>query len=274
MKNLKYSLIVSDFDGTLVRSDGTISKETKENIDAFIAAGGKFGLCTGRMLASILPRAKELGLKGLVAAYQGSVIADIESGEVVVDGGLSPEEAIEVCRLLEEDDLHIHVYSLDAFYSNKDDFALKYYERITGVKGTVLSKKASEFVAEKGFSVKKVIALVASEDRDRLYRKAQERFGDKYYVTYSSANLVEIASRTYSKGTAVRFMAKHYGVPIEKTIVVGDSLNDQPMLEVAGKGIVVKNAEDVLKERFCSVDYTNDENAVGQMIMTYAFDGE
>lgn len=274
MKNLNYSLIISDFDGTLVRSNGEIAPETKATIDRFIAAGGRFCICTGRMLTSILPRAKELGLKGLVAAYQGSVIADIESGEVIVDGGLSPEEAAEICEAFEEDDLHIHVYSLYDFYSNKADEALARYERVTGVKARVIDEKASVFALNTGGSFKKVLALVNAEDKERVYRKTSEKFGGKYYVTYSSANLVEVTSREYSKGTAVRFMAERYGVPLEKTIAVGDSLNDLPMLETAGMGIVVKNADNALREKLFAFDYTNDENAVGRIIETYGFNGE
>lgn len=277
MKNLNYSLIISDFDGTLVRSNGEIAPETKASIDRFIAAGGRFCICTGRMLTSILPRAKELGLKGLVAAYQGSVIADIESGEVIVDGGLSPEEAAEICAAFEEDGLHIHLYSLNDFYSNKADEALSHYERVTGVKGRIIAEKASAFALKAlktGGSFKKVLALVDAADKERVYRKTSAKFGGKYYVTYSSANLVEVTSREYSKGTAVRFMAERYGVPLEKTIAVGDSLNDLPMLETAELGIAVKNADSALKEKLFAFDYTNDENAVGRIIETYGFNGE
>ena len=81
MRKINYPLIISDFDGTLLGSDGAVSDATKRKIDEYIAAGGTFGICTGRMFTSILPRARELGLKGLVASYQGSVITDIKGGK-------------------------------------------------------------------------------------------------------------------------------------------------------------------------------------------------
>ena len=100
MRKINYPLIISDFDGTLLRTDGTISAETKSAIDGYIAAGGTFGICTGRMTGSILPRAKELGLKGLVSSYQGSVITDIESGKLLVDGYIPAENAAEILSLI------------------------------------------------------------------------------------------------------------------------------------------------------------------------------
>jgi hydroxymethylpyrimidine pyrophosphatase-like HAD family hydrolase len=55
--------------------------------------------------------------------------------------------------------------------------------------------------------------------------------------------LVDNGGPLNPKGTAVEFLAKYYGVTLEKTIAVGDQLNDIPMIEKAGLGIAVKNAD-------------------------------
>ena len=65
---LKYRMIVSDFDGTLGRSEGGISEGNIRAIQQYTENGGVFALCTGRMISSILPYARELGLKGPVTA--------------------------------------------------------------------------------------------------------------------------------------------------------------------------------------------------------------
>ena len=74
---MKYKMFVSDFDGTLVRDDGTVSRKNKETITRYTQKGGIFAVCTGRMTPSILPRVRELGLNGLVASFQGAVVTDI-----------------------------------------------------------------------------------------------------------------------------------------------------------------------------------------------------
>ncbi|MBQ5801461.1 MAG: HAD-IIB family hydrolase [Clostridia bacterium] len=73
MQKMNYSLIVTDFDGTLLKSDGTISQRTKDAINRYMAKGGKFAISTGRMPAAILPHIKELGLDGVVSCAQGSI---------------------------------------------------------------------------------------------------------------------------------------------------------------------------------------------------------
>ena len=271
MQTEKYSLIVSDFDGTLLRSDEKIADETLSAIDSFRSKGGNFALCTGRTLASSLPIAKRLGLTGLVACFQGSVVADIETGDLVVDGCIPKAGALEICRFMEELNVHYHVYDTYEYYSNLQDEWLTHYERIVGVKAVVVDKEPlSSFVEKTNLRVRKLLVLLAPEDRARVYEALNKRFGGEYYVTYSATFLVEVTNRDYSKATALEKIAEYYGVPIEKTVAVGDSMNDLPMIRRAGLGIAVKNAETALKEQAdVAFDYSNDENAIGKIIEKY-----
>lgn len=271
MKQINYPLIISDFDGTLLRSDQTIDEKTRLTIEQYTAAGGVFAICTGRTPRSILPRAKELGLKGLISSFQGSVILDAETGKLIRDGGMETSLAISVCKKMEEMNLHIHVYDVNEYYSNEGGEILEMYEKISGVKGVVAQKPLSKLIEEKGMKVRKLIAIVAPEDRQRVVDTLSAAFHGKCYVTYSTSFLIEISSPKYTKGSAVRFIAEHYGIPIEKTVAIGDSLNDLPMLQSAGIGIAVKNAEAALKKEALVCEYTNDENAVGKIIEKYGY---
>ena len=83
MQKINYGLIVSDFDGTLVGKNEMICEENKKAIAKYRENGGKFAISTGRLPNGILPRAKELGLKGAVSCSQGAVIVDIETQELI-----------------------------------------------------------------------------------------------------------------------------------------------------------------------------------------------
>jgi HAD superfamily hydrolase (TIGR01484 family) len=80
---MKYKMIVADFDDTLLNSQRTYSQRIKNIIKKYVDKGGKFVIATGRMTAAVLPYCRDLGLKGEVITYQGGVIADIESGEIL-----------------------------------------------------------------------------------------------------------------------------------------------------------------------------------------------
>ena len=141
MQKINYRLIVSDFDGTLVRNDGTIPDENKKAIAKYVTDGGTCAISTGRLHYGILDRARELGLKGLVACCQGAVIVDIASGKPVENNMISHKTTLAICRKMEELDLHYHVYDYENYYCNKDDDALHFYENAVRKKAICITDK-------------------------------------------------------------------------------------------------------------------------------------
>lgn len=273
-KNLNYPLIVSDFDGTLVNGDGTIAEVNKRAIAEYMSAGGAFAISTGRMPYGILPRAEELGLRGLVSCCQGAIIADIATKEFVFEATIPYEATLAIVEKMEAMGLHIHLYSAWEYYCNMDDLALQYYEKAVGYKATlVLDKPLSQFVKERKLCSYKVLAMVEPKDSARILNElAREDFAG-CTVTKSADFLVEVINAKHSKGTAVAFLANYFGAPIEKTIAIGDQLNDISMLERAGLGIAVKNADEGLLSIADYVStYTNEEGAVADAIMRFGFE--
>lgn len=273
MQQIDYPLIVSDFDGTLVKKDGTIDENNKKTIAQYVDAGGAFAISTGRMPAGILPRARELGLKGMVSCCQGAIILDIESGNIISEGRLSYETTLAVVKKMEEMGLHIHVYDTWDYYCNMDDDALKLYEAAVRSKAKlVVDKSMSEFIKEKKLASYKILAMVRAEDNEKILRALAEENFEGCALTKSDNFLVEVINANYSKGTAVEFLADYYQAPLEKTVAIGDQLNDLPMIERAGCGVAVKNADQSLKDCADYVcEYTNEEGAVGEIIKKFGF---
>ena len=267
---MKYKLFISDFDGTLLRSDGTISERTKQAIARYNSSGGTFAVCTGRMLCSILPRLKELGIEsGLVVAYQGAMIANIKTGKLLKNEGFACEDALKVIRLLEADGRHIHVYADDNFYCNRDDELLHTYEKICGVKGEVIEGLLSDMVAVNRLNVTKILAMTAPAERDGLREKLSRALGERFYVTTSSEWLVEVMPAGQSKASAVDFLGEYYGIPQGEIAAIGDQLNDLPMIERAGGKFTVENGEAELKVGAIAVP-SNDDDGVAFAIENYA----
>lgn len=241
---MRYKLFLSDFDGTLVRGDGTISKENIEAIGEYRRRGGIFAVVTGRMVRSILPRLKELGLKeGLVVAYQGGTIADIATGTLLKADGFSPEQAAEAIRFLGDE--HIHAYIDDELFVNRSDEFLKMYEKTCGVRGR-REERLADFVLERGRPVAKVLVMIPPERRAALFERCKA-LGEGYTVTASAGFLVEILPAGVSKAQAVDFLAAHYGLSLGETAAIGDQLNDLPMIRRAGGGFAVANAEEEVR---------------------------
>ena len=157
-----------------------------------------------------------------------------------------------------------------------DDEALKMYEYAVRTKATlVLDRPISEFVKEKNLGAYKVLAMVEPKDNARILAALAAENFEGCNTTKSAAFLVEVVNNRYSKGTAVEYLANRYGVDLQNVIAIGDQTNDQPMIEKAGFGIAVKNADEGLKQLAdCVFEFTNEEGAVGKIIEKYAYEEE
>ena len=272
MQKIDYALIVTDFDGTLARSDGTVSEKTKNAITRYVADGGRFAISTGRMPAVIISRAKELGLVGAVCCAQGSVIVDIQSEKILLEGRIPNDVAVAVCEAMQARGLHIHVYDLWEYYSNMDDDYLAYYEGVVKTKAVLVTDKPmSQFVKESGMRPFKILAMVDPQENERIRLDLEKENFVGCDVTRSSSLLVEVGNAAFSKGTSVQFLAKQYGVDIQKTIAIGDQINDLSMIQTAALGFAVKNADETLKAHAITLDKTNDEDAVAAVIEEYGY---
>lgn len=273
MSQINAKLIVSDFDGTLITSDQRVLPEVRSAISQYIADGGIFAVCTGRMLASILPQVRSLGLEGLVVACQGTVIADIKSGEFICCGGMSAAEAAEICRALEELGAPINAYSGDDLFTNipEDNKYLRLYEKITGIVGKHPQMPISQYIGSGNEKWQKVASLCRPADRQGLLEYLSQKFAGRFDVTCSADVLVEVSPLGDDKGNALKFLANHYGIAMENTVAIGDNLNDRSMVVAAGTGVAVGNAVEGLKDAADFISLSNDEGAVAQVIKKFGY---
>ncbi len=273
MKKLNCKLIVSDFDGTLANSQNEVPEQVVNAINSYVSDGGIFAVCTGRILPSVLPRVRRMGLKGLVIASQGSVIADIESGKIIRNKTFNADEPSEICAFLEDIKTNVQAYFKDGFYSDlpEGEKHLKLYEDIIAVKAEHSLKPLSQTVSLCGRQFNKVATLCRADEQEELYNKIAEKFGERFDVTCSAKVLIEISPPGETKGAAVNFLCSHYNVPIEKCCAVGDNLNDVSMIKAAGVGVAVGNAVQALKDVADYVAATNDEHAVAGVIEKFGY---
>ena len=61
-------------------------------------------------------------------------------------------------------------------------------------------------------------------------------------------NNVEIMHKGVNKGEALKALINYLGIDKDEVIAFGDNYNDLPMLELAGIGVVMGNANDEVKE--------------------------
>ena len=96
-------LVATDLDGTIVRSDGSISDRTRETLARVEQAGAVLVLVTGRPPRWMPPVVEALGHRGLAICANGAVVYDLHTGTVVRHSPMSPEDAADVIEALRRD---------------------------------------------------------------------------------------------------------------------------------------------------------------------------
>ena len=77
------TMVISDLDGTLLRSDVRLSEFTVAAVNSLIRRGVNFTYATARSLNSALRLTKELTLSLPVITYNGACIKSPETGEII-----------------------------------------------------------------------------------------------------------------------------------------------------------------------------------------------
>lgn len=260
---MKYKLIASDFDDTFLSTKGTVSDYQLNAVKEFQRLGGKFLLCSGRMFSSIREEAKRFDIHGDVICYNGAMIANLDTGEIKYHNPISVESALRILEKLEEENRLIQIYIDDVLLVKEWTEYTDFYCESCKI-GYKAVGKLSDYVRKTGKPVTHILVIDSAENVNELYERYSNQ--KEYSVTPSGANLLDIVNYTANKGTAVKSICELYGVGIDECVCCGDSPNDISMLKVAGLGVAVNNARDIVKASADIVADSCDNDGVGKII--------
>lgn len=230
--------LVSDMDDTLLTPEKTVSPRSREALKALHDAGIGVVLASGRMLASMLPTVRELGLTLPLIACNGAQIAKQQPFEMIYEDLIPLQVLREVCRVLEETGCYFHLYHGDHFYYRPRGLFDQTYARETGITGFFVETPSSTFDTP----VPKVLAIPPKGGADGLQDRLARRFAGRLYITRSSNEMVEITHHTATKGNALSHLLSLWGLPREAVVAIGDGRNDIPMFRAAGISVAMGSA--------------------------------
>src|SRR5262249_52546314 len=86
------------------------------------------------------------------------------------------------------------------------------------------------------------------------------------HLTYSGPTYLEVTRAEASKGDAVKRLASHLGIALERILAIGDSHHDLSMLAVVGTAVAMGNAAEEGKAAADMVAPSNDEEGVSWVL--------
>ncbi len=201
-------------------------------------------IATGRMFASARPYALELGITAPLICYQGALIADPVTGEWLLHQPIEVDIARRVIRAIQVDGFHMNVYLDDQLYvESLNEEALTYaaHARLEAhVVGDLL-----EWLSQ---PTTKIVVVGDPVALDRLEVDLRQQFDHSLFVAKSLPYFLEIAQPGVSKGAALEFVCERMGISPAGVVGFGDGANDVELLQTAGLGVAVADADPVLVE--------------------------
>lgn len=254
-------LVATDLDGTLVRSDGTISERSRAALARVEAAGATLVFVTGRPPRWMGPIVEATGHRGLAICANGALVYDLHREQVVAEHPLEPQAAAALVAALRRmlPELTFAVERANQFGREPG-----YAPRWTTPPDAVIAV-AEELVRS---PLVKLLARHEHLGPDELLARAREVISDDLAtLTYASRDgLLEISGAGVSKASALQRLARERGIPAVDVIAFGDMPNDLPMLAWAGRSVAVAGAHPEVVAAVDEVTAGSDEDGVAQTL--------
>jgi len=261
---MKYKLIASDVDGTLLDSHKQLSKRNIEAIQKAVEKGAIFCISSGRPIYVVDKFSKLFGIEDMpFILYNGAVVVSGPEHKVTFEQGLKPEDALWLINKGIEVGTTVIVWSNDRLYVNEFNERTDKYQSLSLIEPLLITD--AKALAESGTT--KVLWYDELERMPYL-RQVLDQGEIRSHINYFTSNplFMEIVDKDCSKALALEKLSALYGVKQEEIIAIGDGYNDLPMLEYAGLGVAVANAPDEIKALCQEVTLSNDEDGVAAII--------
>lgn len=264
------AIAATDFDGTLYRSDFSISLKNIQTLRSLVKKRIMSVIVTGRSYYSLSRVINDMFPVDYLIVSSGSGIYSMKTKELIYKTSIPPGDASSICRYLLElgCDFVIHEPLPDNHYfyyrktskSNEDfEKRLKFYPDF-GKKLTIsrtVSKHVSQF-------------LIVDKEGSSLFRKIEQTLTNFTIIRTTSpldhkSSWIEIFPKGTDKGSTLKYLADLHGIGPENVFAIGNDYNDIHMLQWAGSSFAVENAPSPIKERYCTVS-SNDNDGFSEAI--------
>ncbi|MEU0208012.1 HAD family hydrolase [Streptomyces canus] len=256
-----YRLIATDLDGTLLRSDESVSRRTRDALAAATAAGAVHIVVTGRGARWTRHVLDDLGYDGLAVCAQGAQVYDAGEHRLLTSVTLDRQLAGVALAKIEAE---VGPLYLAASRDGLDgDVMVGPGYAVTGALPSTPFTDASDLWAA---PLNKIYIQHPKLSDDELAQAAVRAAGGFVSVAMAGQGIVELLPLGLSKATGLSLAARRLGVKAADTIAFGDMPNDLPMFAWASYGVAMADAHEELKAVADEVTSSNEEDGIAVVL--------
>lgn len=263
---MNYKMIVLDLDGTLTNRDKIITQHTKDVLKQAMEKGKIVVLASGRPTCGVTPLAEELELEkygGYILSFNGGVIQDCRTKEVVLKQMLPVEVNRKIAELAEKERVALMAYQDEWLITNDPESEYVQLEsRITH-----MTIRQVEHMADYlDFAVPKMIMTDDGDYLATIEGRVKAALGKNLSVYRSEPFFLEILPTGIDKAQRLEKLLEMIGISREEIIACGDGYNDLTMIQYAGLGVAMENAVLPVRKAADYITLSNNDDGVAHVV--------
>lgn len=263
---MKYRMIVLDLDGTLTNSQKIITKRTKEALFEAQERGVKVVLASGRPTYGIVPLSKELELEkygSYILSFNGGQIRNEKTKEIIFGQTLPKETMGRLIDLAKQYEVDFLTYENGTIITNNQGNEYVCVESKINQMPVREIENMKQYV---NFEVPKMLMVGHGEHMAMVEPKIQEAMEGKLSIYRSEPFFLEVMPKGIDKAASLERLLARTGMKKEEVIACGDGFNDLSMIQFAGLGVAMENAQEIVKQHADYITNSNDEDGIANVI--------
>ena len=265
-------LILLDLDGTLLDSQKRLPEANRAALAAAAEKGVQIVPASGRLWSGMPQAVRELPFVRYAVGANGAQVYDAAEDRVIRRAEIPLDLADRVYDYLDTLPVIYDCYVDGAGFQDSRHYAL--IDRfITDPAVNAMAKSIRRpvedfrgFIDRLGKPLQKIQMFFMDQDRRVREMETLAAMFPSLTVVSSITNNIEMNDLAAVKGEALRFLCRHLGIDPENTMAFGDMMNDLTMIEAAGLGVAMGNADPELKAAADYVTDTNDDCGVARAV--------
>ncbi|MEY8712969.1 sugar/pyridoxal phosphate phosphatase YigL [Mangrovibacter phragmitis] len=239
-----YHVVASDLDGTLLSPEHRLTAFAKETLKLLVNQDIHFIFATGRHHIDVSQIRDNLGIQSYMITSNGARVHDSQGNQVFAHD-LDRDIAGDLYGIVAGNkDITTNVYRGDEWFISQPR-----PEDMVYFREAVFNYQLFQPGMLETDGVSKVFFTCDSHEKLLPLEQAiNARWGDRVNVSFSTVTCLEVMAGGVSKGHALEAVAKAMGYQLKDCIAFGDGMNDKEMLSMAGKGCIMGNAHQRLKD--------------------------
>jgi len=256
-------IISTDLDGTLLNQDHQVSNFTKQVLTTAHQKGHTLIIATGRHHLDAMPILLDIKIPFYLITSNGARIHNPEK-ELIYQFNLDDAMARSVLTADIDDEITSVLFKEEVWMTNKVNEKLNSFQKEMNYPPLIV-----DFSQVTDLSGIKILFTHSDNQKlEYLKQNLQLHFSDQFDFAFSLPICLELLHKQVDKSIAIEKILQIEKSNWNQTIAFGDGFNDEKMLLLAAKGLIMNNAPDNLKHKLSHLQIiqNNHEDGVAHYI--------